>query len=81
MWRAGLLAVGICLVPGAIQSAWAQTAASDGLGQLNAVSYREVPDPLSLSVTLLDDSNLDLRIREQMIDSLKQANHSVGDGA
>lgn len=78
MWRAGLLAVGICLVPGAIQSAWAQTA-SGGLGVVHAVSYREVPNPLSLSITLFDDSNLDLRIRDQMVASLERAKYSLGD--
>jgi len=78
MWRAGLLAVGICLVPGAIQSAWAQTA-SGGVGVVHAVSYREVPNPLSLSISLLDDSNLDLRIRDQMVASLERAKHSLGD--
>jgi len=78
MWRAGLLAVGICLVPGAIQSAWAQTT-SGGLGVVHAVSYREVPNPLSLSITLFDDSNLDLRIRDQMVASLERAKYSLGD--
>ncbi len=78
MCRAGLLAVGICLVPGAIQSAWAQTA-SGGLGVVHAVSYREVPNPLSLSITLFDDSNLDLRIRDQMVASLERAKYSLGD--
>jgi len=76
MLRAGLLAVGICLVPGAIQSAWAQTA---GLGVVQAVSYREVPNPLSLSIILFDDSNLDLEIRDQMVAALERAKHSVGD--
>ncbi len=77
MWRAGLVAVGICLWPGPIQSAWAQ-AARDDLGQLHAVSYREVPDPLSLSVSLFDDSDLDLKIQDQMVSALRSAKHSVG---
>lgn len=81
MWRAGLLAIGIGLVPGAIQSAWAQMAAADGLGELHAVSYREVPDRLMLSVTLLDDSSLDLRIRDALVASLEQAKHTLADDA
>ena len=81
MWRAGLLAIGIGLVPGAIQSAWAQTASADGLGEVHAVSFRELPDRLRLSVTLLDDSNLDLRIRDEMVASLMRAKHTLADDA
>ncbi len=79
MWRAGLLAAGISLASGAVQPAWAQATAANGQGVIQAVSYREVPNPLSLLVTLFDDSNLDLRIRDQMVASLERANHSLGD--
>lgn len=75
MWRVGVLAIGIALVPGAIEAAWAQ--AAEGLGQVNAVSYREVPDRLMLSITLFDDSDLDLQIRDQMIAALEKAKHSL----
>jgi hypothetical protein len=76
MWRAGILMIGVFLVPGAIQSAWAQEAG--GAGEVDAVSYREVPDRLALSVTLFDDSTLDLRIRDEMVAALERAKHSVG---
>jgi len=78
MVRAGLLAAGICLVSGASQSVWAQAAGASELGVVQAVSYREVPNPLSLSITLFDDSNLDLQIRDQMVAALERAKHSVG---
>lgn len=81
MWRAGLLAIGIGLVPGSIQYVWAQTAAAGGQGELHAVSYREVPDRLMVSVTVLDNSDLDLRIRDEMVAELKQAKQSVADDA
>ena len=80
MWRAGVLVLGIFLVPGAVQSAWAQVL-SGGLGALRSVAYREVPERLSLTVTLFDDSNLNLRIRDQMIASLERAEHQLGDAS
>ena len=81
MWRAGILAIALCLVAGASDWAWAQNAAAGGSGKLQAVSYREVPDRLTLSVTLFDDSNINLRIKEQMVASLERAKHSLGDNA
>jgi hypothetical protein len=77
MWRAGVLAIWISLVPGAIQWVWAQAAA--GEGELNAVSYREVPDRLALSIILFDDTPLDLKIRDEMVTALKHAKYSLGD--
>ena len=77
MWRAGLLAIGLCLVTGVSEPAWAQTGAIAGRGELNAVSYREVPRPLSLSVALFDDSSLDLRIRDEMIAALERAKQNL----
>lgn len=71
--------IGLFFVPAAIQSAWAQGAG--GSGQVDAVSYREVPDPLATSVTLFDDSSLDLRIRDEMVAALERAKHSVGAGS
>ncbi len=79
--RAGLLAAGLCLAAGAIQPSWAQAGGANGLGVIQAVSYREVPEPLSLSVTLFDDSRLDLRIRDQMIAALERANHDLRDNS
>lgn len=78
MWRAGLLVIGLSLAPGILEPAWAQSSAVAGRGELRAVSYREVPQPLSLSVTLFDDSSLDLRIRHEMIAALERAEHDVG---
>lgn len=78
MWRAGLLAIGLFLAVGTVGLAWAQTAVGAGQGVLRTVSYREVPQPLSLSVTLFDDSRLDLRIRDQMVAALEQAEHTLG---
>lgn len=78
MWRAGVLVLGILLVPGTIQSAWAQIL-SGGQGAVRAVAYQEVPERLTLTVTLFDDSNLNLRIRDQMIASLERAEHELGD--
>ena len=79
MWRAGLVMLGVFLVPGAIQSAWAQ--AADELGQVNAVSYREVPDRLAVSISLFDDSALDLKIRDEMAAALARAKYSVSEGS
>lgn len=75
MWRAGVIVIGLFLIPGAIQSAWAQGAPA--AGELHAVSYREVPDPLSLSITLFDDSDLDLKIRDEMAAALEKAKHKL----
>lgn len=87
--RAGLLAIGlsssalwsmaVLLTVGAVSPVWAQSGGASGLGVVQAVSYREVPDPLSLSVILFDDSRLDLRIRDQMLAALERANHDLGD--
>ena len=84
MMRAGVLAVGLLLAVlwltlGAVSPVWAQSGGASGLGVVQAVSYREVPEPLSLSVILFDDSRLDLRIRDQMLAALERANHDLGD--
>lgn len=71
--------MGVLLTIGIIAPAWAQAGGANGLGVLQAVSYREVPDPLSLSVILFDDSKLDLRIRDEMLAALQRANHDLGD--
>jgi len=75
MWRAALLAISVYLVLGTGQAIWAQT--GTGIGQLQAVSYSEVPDPLSLTVIVFDDSSFDLRIRDQMIAALERSEHSL----
>ena len=79
MWRVGLIVIGFFAIPGAVQSAWAQVAAGQQ-GELQAVSYREVSDRLSLSIILYDDTDLDLEIRDQMVAALEAAKHSVGVG-
>jgi hypothetical protein len=56
----------VLLTVGAVSPVWAQSGGASGLGVVQAVSYREVPDPLSLSVILFDDSRL-------------RANHDLGD--
>ncbi len=79
MWRAGILVIGLGLAAALFEPSWAQSAAVVGRGELNAVSYREVPQPLSLSVTLFDDSSLDLRIRDEMIAALERAKQDLAD--
>jgi len=79
MWRAGVLMIGVFLIPGAIQSAWAQ--AADQMGEVNAVSYRELPDRLTLSITLFDDSALDLKIRDEMAAALERAKYGLSEGS
>ena len=78
MWRAGLLAIGLSLIAGLFEPAWAESSTVAGRGEVNAVSYREVPQPLSLSVILFDDSSLDLRIRDEMIAALERAKQDLG---
>lgn len=77
MWRAGVLALGLSLAVGIVEPAWAQRPVVSGTGELRAMSYREVPESLSVTVSLLDDSELDLRIRQEMIAALERAKHDV----
>lgn len=83
--RAGLLAVGLLWAVGlwlagsAVLPALAQVGGTNGIGVVQAVSYHEAPNPLSLTVTLFDDSRLDLQIRDQMEAALKRANHDLAD--
>ncbi len=60
--------------------AWAQLA-PDAQGVLNAVAYREVPGELGLEVTLYDNSDLDLQVRERMELALRAAGYTVAEGA
>ena len=60
--------------------AWAQQAPGTQ-GVLNAVAYREVPGELGLEVTLYDNSDLDLRVRERMELALRAAGYTVAEGA
>ena len=80
MWRVGLLVIGLFVIPGALQPAWAQISAQQE-GVVHAVSYREVPDRLAVVIQLYDDTDLDLQIREQMIAALRQSDHSVTEDA
>ena len=79
MWRAGLLVICFCLIPGAFQWAWAQ--AVGGQGKLHAVSYRELPDRVTLTVTLFDNSTLDIKIRDEMVAALEKSHHSLREEA
>lgn len=71
----------LLVVPVGPQSAWAQVV-GEAQGRLRATSYREVPERLQVVVTLYDDSDLNLAIRDRMIESLAAAGHTVdGDAA
>ena len=65
--------MGVLLLSAAVAPSWAQVGGANGVGIVQAVSYREVPNQFPLTVTLFDDSNLDLRIRDQMLSSLKRS--------
>ncbi len=80
MWRAGIMVMIGMLVPGAVQTAWAQ-ALTGGEGIVNAVAFSAIPEELVVEVTLYDDTDLDLAIRDEMIEALEAAKHAVSDGA
>jgi hypothetical protein len=77
---AGMVVMIGMLVPGAVQTAWAQ-AVTGGEGVVDAVAFSAIPDELVVEVTLYDDTDLDLTIRDEMIEALEGAKHAVSDGA
>jgi hypothetical protein len=77
---AGIVVMIGMLVPGAVQTAWAQ-AVTGGEGIVNAVSFSAIPEELVIEVTLYDNTDLDLAIRDEMIEALEGAKHAVSDGA
>lgn len=76
MWRLGLLLIGFFAIPVSVQAVWAQAGAA-GQGQIQSVSYREVPERLALSLVLYDNSDLDLEIRDRMQAALESVKHRV----
>jgi hypothetical protein len=77
---AGIVVMIGMLVPGAVQTAWAQ-AGTGGEGIVNAVAFETLPEDLVVEVTLYDDTDLDVAIRTEMIEALHAANHAVSDDA
>ncbi len=80
MWRAGIIVMIGILMPGAVQTVWAQ-AVTGGGGMVNAVAFSALPEELVVEVTLFDNTDLDLAIRDEMIEALEGAKHAVSDGA
>ncbi len=80
MWRAGIIVMIGILMPGAVQTVWAQ-AVTGGGGMVNAVAFNALPEELVVAVTLFDNTDLDLAIRDEMIEALEGAKHAVSDGA